>query len=225
MTIVIPPPIDAMPVAPDPNDGATFSMRGFDFTSAQLALPSQINASAAATHSNALDALASATAAVASRDAAQAHAGTAASFSGAVLWVSGATYSAGIVVYHSSNPALVYRRITTGAGTTVPASDVANYAPLNIFQPLPVLDVSGTVLAQHRVHHRLVGFTSLILPTNPLLGTYFEATNNSGRVDGGLSRNGQLINGLAEGMFIDWINVKIHVKFVGGSIGWLVSLA
>lgn len=54
---------------------------------------------------------------------------TAAGF-GVTLWVSGTTYAQYALVYSPSN-LQTYRRISAGAGTTDPASDATNWAPVN----------------------------------------------------------------------------------------------
>lgn len=67
------------------------------------------------------------TLATAQAGAAASSAADAASAAGAQMWYSGVTYTGGAVVWSPQNRRL-YRRVTTGAGTTDPAADPTNWA-------------------------------------------------------------------------------------------------
>ena len=78
------------------------------------------------------------TLAAAEKTAASGFADAAAASAGAAVWVSGATIALNAVVFSPTNKQL-YRRITaTGSGTTDPASDTTNYAPLGQLQAVAV---------------------------------------------------------------------------------------
>lgn len=147
------PPIDpALPPAPDPTgDEATFDSEGYVFTVGLSGFGSDLEAIGAATYANAVyaheqatDAQLQATDAAASAVIAQSAAGAA----GAVAWVSGTTYTAGDVRYSPIN-FQNYRRKTSGAGTTDPSLDTANWAILGV-DPATVYPFSNsTLMAQN----------------------------------------------------------------------------
>lgn len=73
----------------------------------------------------------SATAAAASQAASKANADNAAASNGATAWVSGTTYTAGVLRW-SLITGRTYRRLTAGAGTTDPSLDPANWLLISV---------------------------------------------------------------------------------------------
>lgn len=135
-----PPGYTALPTPPSTTDPANFNTRGDAFL---LALPTnqtEMNALAANAYTNAVETSSNTTTAVSSAASAAASAITAAS--SGVGWVSGTTYAIGDARWSPINYR-VYRRITSGTGTTDPSADSTNWAPL-----FPVPTAVTTVLNQ-----------------------------------------------------------------------------
>lgn len=129
--------ITALPVPPQRSDPANFPARADTFMTAlptfgveANALQADVNAKQLAAATSATNASTSETNATTQAGIATTQAGIAtaavASGSGSPLWVSGTTYAVGNVVYSPSD-FRSYRRITAGAGTTDPSSDVTNW--------------------------------------------------------------------------------------------------
>lgn len=121
------PAITAIPTAPNPAERSSFNSRAYPWSAALPVFSGEIAAVAAATHANAVEVAASVTAASNSAIAAA----SSALVSGAVLWVTGTTYTGGIVVY-SPIDFQTYRRKSTGAGTTDPSLDPTNWAAASV---------------------------------------------------------------------------------------------
>lgn len=117
------------------------------------ALPAfSVQAEAARVEINAADAATGGDAAWAASSAAAAHASelAAAAYSGASRWIIGTTYPADVVVWSPISNRL-YRRITTGGGTTDPSADFANWSPVSI-QAVENGGTGATTAAQARAN-------------------------------------------------------------------------
>lgn len=129
--------ITALPTPPQPSDSKPdFNTKMFAFLAAMVDFVTQTNATASAVdadevaaNASKLAAAASAIAAQASQIAAAASADAAAASAGGSAWVSGTTYAIGDRRWSLVNQQL-YARLTNGAGTTDPASDPTNWAPV-----------------------------------------------------------------------------------------------
>lgn len=115
-----PSPIDSPPALPDRGDRATFPARMYAmFAYLVGAFIDGIEALAAVTYDNAVEAAAGAAAAEASATAAEISALSAASASGAAPWVSGQVYTAGECC-SSLIDFQTYRAMTSTSGTVDP---------------------------------------------------------------------------------------------------------
>ena len=136
MPVVIPPPIDALPPAPDPNNRATFNTLAYPWSAALPGFGAQVSAVGANVKANADDAAASATnsasqvaLAAAQVTLATAQANAAIAAANAVAWVSGTVYAIGDTRYSPLN-LQPYRRKTAGAGALDPSLDAVNWVAL-----------------------------------------------------------------------------------------------
>lgn len=141
MSVIVPPTIGALPTPPSTGDPATFDTRADAFLGQFPTFGNETNAVAANVYANAVDAAANATAAASAASNALASASAAAASSGAAIWVSGTAYAIGDARYSPANGA-VYRRKTTGAGTTDPSLDTVNWTAV-----IPVSPASAIFLA------------------------------------------------------------------------------
>lgn len=172
----------------------------FDLATAQLMVVwptwnSEVNSTTTAINAYAVAATAAAQSASASAALAQAA-------STAIAWVSGTTYTAGLVRYSLIN-GQNYRRLTNGAGTTDPANDASNWAP-TVPQTVPkspkVADYTA-VLADRGAHISFVGASAprvLALSAFGSLGNGWWAYVSSGPYSVTIDPNGsELIAGSA----------------------------
>lgn len=141
MALTIPPTITALPTPPSTSSPTTFDARADAFLGQFPTLTSETNAVASNVYSNAVDAFGNATSAATSAINAANSASAAAASSGAAIWVSGTTYAIGDARYSPANSA-VYRRLTSGAGTTDPSADPTNWGAI-----IPVSAGSSIFLA------------------------------------------------------------------------------
>jgi hypothetical protein len=115
--------INPLPPAPLPTDSTSeFNSKAFSFVGALDGFVTETNALAVEVDTDASTALSA-------KNDAQAAAASAVAAANATKWVSGTTYTEGSVVW-SPISYLSYRRKTTGAGTTDPSADSANWAPV-----------------------------------------------------------------------------------------------
>jgi hypothetical protein len=130
MPVIDPVPVDALPVAPDPNDRSTFDARAYPY---QVALSgayrTQINAIAAVVTNNAAEAVAAAITATA-------QAAASASAVGAAMWVSGTNYAANVTAW-SPIDKQTYRRNVGGVSTVDPSADLAGWTRVSGGDTLP----------------------------------------------------------------------------------------
>jgi hypothetical protein len=130
MPVIAPTPVDELPIAPDPNDRATFEPRAYPFTVA-LAGPyrTQLNALAVNVAANAAEAVAAAITATA-------QAAASASAVGAAMWVSGTNYAANVTAW-SPIDKQTYRRNVGGVSTVDPSADFAGWTRVSGGDALP----------------------------------------------------------------------------------------
>lgn len=112
--------ITPLPTPPSRDDPTNFATRADAFLGALPDFATEANALAVSVNADAVSADADATAAAASAAAATAAANV-------TKWVSGTTYTEGVVVWSPINY-LSYRRKSTGVGTTDPSADATNWA-------------------------------------------------------------------------------------------------
>jgi hypothetical protein len=112
--------ITTLPTPPSRSDPLNFAERADNFLGALPTFGDQVNAVASEINSTAINV-------EDNRALAEAAAGAATATANSTLWISGTTYTAGVVVYSPINY-LSYRRKTTGAGTTDPSLDTTNWA-------------------------------------------------------------------------------------------------
>lgn len=129
--------VDQLPLpVPSRTDPTNFSPRADNFLGALPefasdlnALATEVNAIGTEVEADKIAAEAAASSAQGSAFAASGSANLAAANAGAQLWVSGTTYSVGVLVYSPLN-ARTYRRKIAGAGTTDPSLDSTNWTPV-----------------------------------------------------------------------------------------------
>lgn len=129
--------VDQLPLpVPSRTDPTNFSPRADNFLGALPefasdlnALATEVNAIGTEVEADKIAVEAAAASAQGSAFAASGSANLAAANAGAQLWVSGTTYSVGVLVY-SPLTARTYRRKIAGAGTTDPSLDTTNWTPV-----------------------------------------------------------------------------------------------
>lgn len=117
------------PTAPSTSDPTTFATRADALVAWHATNVTELGALQTDVAAKQTTASAAAVTAAAEAVTAAAAAAAAISAAGAALWVSGTTYAAGYTVYSPANGA-IYRRITSGAGTTDPSADGTNWGPV-----------------------------------------------------------------------------------------------
>ena len=125
--IVTPPTIDALPPAPLPTDTPeNFNTKAFATLAAQVALVTQVNASNAATHQNALASDERAVAAEASKTSAETAAGTATTQASTATTAAGtATTQAGLAAASAATAGTKRDEAVAAADAAVPAAAAA----------------------------------------------------------------------------------------------------
>lgn len=130
--------ITALPTPPNRQDPSTFEDRADAFLEALPQFGEEANALAASLNSIEANSAASAAAAKVSENKSKtselnslANAQNAAASNSAPKWVSGTTYTAGQIAWSPAN-GRIYKRLITGAGTTDPSLDTANWVLLSV---------------------------------------------------------------------------------------------
>lgn len=225
MAVTAPPAVTPLPTPPSTASPSTFDSRADAFLGAFPALQAEMDALADNVFANATDAASSATsAATQAGNAATSAAGAvssaqaAAASAGASLWVSGTTYSIGDVRY-SPITQRVYRRTTSGAGTTDPSADGPNWKAVDT-DPVVVV-VSGTTQAALSYTHYVltnIAATTVTLPASPASGDTVWVTWTNTLTTNVIARNSQTIMGLSEDMTLDAsTNGTVQLRFVNSS--------
>lgn len=162
----------ALPPAPDPNDRSTFNARAYPWSAALPGFADDLVDVATNAYANATEAAAAATTATAQAAAAQAAVG-------ASVWVSGTTYAYGTPVWSITN-GRVYRRKVTGAGTTDPSADPANWWEISVQPAVPAVPITVPTTAALGVTYRIKASLVLSTPPTPANGDWFAYINESG---------------------------------------------
>jgi len=170
-------PVTALPTPPSRSDPVNFPTRADNFLGALPAFALELNEVQSAVSNSESSASLSASLANAAANAAVLA-------SGAVAWVSGTTYTIGQQVW-SPTTFQNFRRRTSGAGTTDPASDATNWEPLSISSTNGIT-LNNTVTYKGR----LSGGT----PTNLLSVSSTDFTDLEGNVGVRTYVNGLLVS-------------------------------
>lgn len=209
------PTITPLPIAPSRStDPTNFAIEADAFVGALPVFGTEANAQAAY-----LDAL---TAGV-DADAASAAASAQAAQAGANIptWVSGTTYAIGAVVF-SPIDFQSYRRKTSGAGTTDPSADGANWQRFSNGIAGYIVRSSNYTAANEDqiIANTSGGAFTITLPASPANGAEIfiaDAANTWGTNNLTIGRNGQTIGALAEDMICDISGVNVRIVFTGST--------
>lgn len=197
--------ITSLPPAPSRADPTNFAARGDALLGALDQFVTETNAvaaevitnkdtsitQAAAAATSASSAATQVTLATTQANNAAANAAAAAASAGASLWVSGSTYSIGDARYSPANQR-VYRRITSGTGTTDPSLDGTNWKAVDV-DPTVVVVASTSQAAVAFTHYILtnVAATTVTLPASPAVGDTVWVTPDNGLATNLVNFNGQ----------------------------------
>lgn len=224
-----PTPITPYATPPSSSDPANFDARADAKVADDVVKVGEYNALATNVYGNAVEAnastvaaAASAAAASSSQSAAASSAAAAAASSGAIAWVSGATYAVGDPRW-SPISGRVYRRRTSGAGTTDPSADPTNWA-LVMTASLQMLIVSGTTQTASvggLYVLRSASQTTLTAPPSPQPGDTFGVKNGTGRSDCLIDWNGAKHEGLSDStMKLHRAGIAMQFIYIDSTYGW-----
>jgi hypothetical protein len=212
--------ITALPTPPSRDDPTNFSARGDAFLGALPAFATEANALAVDVNADAVAAAADATAAEAAAAAATAAANV-------TKWVSGTTYTEGVVVW-SPITYLSYRRKSTGGGTTDPSADSTNWAQAagtgdvtqTGTQTLTNKTLAAAVLNDGYTEEvfAVTGTTPALSPTNGSIQTWTLSGNSTPTA--GTWASGQSLTLMVDddtAYTIDWSSVAVTWKTNGGT--------
>jgi hypothetical protein len=179
--------ITALPPAPDRNVPSTFPDLADAWAAALGTFTTEANALQADVNAKQLLAAASQLAALASQTAAAASEAAAINATAAPLWVSGTTYAIGNIAWSPAN-GLIYRRRTSGAGTTDPSLDSTNWVSIAV---LVIADwLSGATYQQNQL---------IISPVSGALYRRTSATGSGTTDPSGDSANYSLVGAAVPG--------------------------
>lgn len=213
--VAIPDP--ALPL-PNPADRATFSARKLEHLrwATEDMAPGALDLAQVA-KDNADDANVSATAAAAAAASSAANAALAALNAGASIWVSGTSYAIGDRRYSPTN-GLVYRRLTTGAGTTDPASDTTNWQIVQVSSPTIIVSgTTQTAVAGYEYVLTNVAATTVTLPTPPVVGDKVIVKPANALETNVVNPNGATIEGVSGNMTIDNAYAVVNLQYLNSS--------
>ena len=183
--------ISALPPSPSRADPATFADKSDALLSALPTFVTETNAVAVEVSS------AVASSAIYAEEA-RVNAVTAAAnaaLAGATAWVSGTTYAIGDARFSPAN-LQVYRRKTSGAGTTDPSLDSTNWAATQLTpMPVTVTTTTYTTIAQEHCVLTNVAATTVTLPAAPSVGDMVWITSANNLATNVVARNGKTIMG------------------------------
>jgi hypothetical protein len=212
--------ITPLPTPPSRNDPTNFAARGDAFLGALPDFATEANALAVDVNADAVAAAADATAATAAAAAATAAANV-------TKWVSGTTYTEGVVVW-SPITYLSYRRKSTGAGTTDPSADSTNWAQaagtgdvtLTGTETLTNKTLNAAVLNDGYTEEvfAVTGTTPALSPTNGSIQTWTLSGNSTPTA--GTWASGQSLTLMVDddtAYTIDWSSVDVTWKTNGGT--------
>ena len=227
--------ISALPTPPSRNDPVNFNTRADAFLGALPTFATETNTVASEVNTAASNAASSVTAAAtqatnAANSAVQANnfataAAGSASAAGvaanAPKWVSGTTYTEGNCAWSPASY-LTYRRKVTGAGTTDPSLDSANWQLLSAPAVLPVTTVSVNTNAFAGNHYILIASVAITFPASANLNDTIMITNASGTTTCTLNPNGLKFNASTEVMTLDSIGfLQKQFVYSGATKGWI----
>lgn len=224
MAVSSPPSITALPTPPSTASPSNFDARADAFNGAMPTFQSEMGALADNVFANATDAATSATtastqAATATTQAtnAAASAVAAAASAGASIWVSGTTYAIGDVCYSPAN-GRIYRRLTSGAGTTDPSLDGANWKAVDHgYVVVVAAGTTQTAVAATQYVLTNASASTLTLPASPSAGDTVVVSIGNARTDNVIARNGSTVMGLAEDMTVDNANATVSLRYLNSS--------
>jgi hypothetical protein len=130
----------------------------------------------------------------------------------------------GITAFNSGTGAMTITVSDFAGSTSGTTWAVSLSSPPNTYgMPLMPVTVTGTSVACATFGDYTLtntgAATTATLPASPAAGDWVNIDNKTGRSDGVLDRNGQLLEGLAENSFID-IQGAFQLKFIDASLGW-----
>ena len=212
--------ITPLPTPPSRDDPTNFATRADAFLGALPDFATEANALAVDVNADAVAAAADATAATAAAAAATAAANV-------TKWVSGTTYTEGVVVW-SPITYLSYRRKSTGAGTTDPSEDSTNWAQaagtgdvtLTGTETLNNKTLNSAVLNDGYTEEvfAVTGTTPALSPTNGSIQTWTLSGNSTPTA--GTWASGQSLTLMVDddtAYTIDWSSVAVTWKTNGGT--------
>lgn len=226
--------ISSLPTPPSRTDPVNFNSRADAFLGALPTFVSETNTVASEVNTAASNAASSVSAAatqatnaansaVQANNFASAAAGSAAAAgvaANAPKWVSGTTYTEGSCVWSPASY-LTYRRKSTGAGTTDPSSDSANWQLLSAPAVLPVTSVSTNTNAFAGNHYVLTASVAVTFPSAANLNDTIMITNASGVSTCTLNPNGLKFNANTEVMTLDQTFLQKQFVYSGATKGWI----
>lgn len=131
MSQTSPTPMTPLGTPPSTASPANFDSRADSFLGQLQLFQTEFNNLSTVNYGNAVDAYNSALSAASNAASAAANAASILGATGAAIWVSGTTYAIGDVRWAPAD-GQIYRRITSGAGTTDPSLDATNWMSLAV---------------------------------------------------------------------------------------------
>ena len=136
-------------------------------------------------------------------------------------WVIGTTYTFPDVVAGSDGAS--YRCVATDVTGVDPTTDVGtNWMKLDGGGLRNTVVVSSDTTAIAKAIHILTAFCTLTLPALPPVNTQVAIYNSSGFKTCIVDPNGGKINGIAEQMTIDVLEISFVLMYTGVTYGWVV---
>lgn len=204
--------ITPLPTPPSRDDPTNFATRADAFLGALPDFATEANALAVDVNADAA--------------AAEAAAAAAAAAANATKWVSGTTYTEGVVVW-SPITYLSYRRKSTGGGTTDPSADGTNWAPAagtgdvtqTGTQTLTNKTLNAAILNDGYTEEvfAVTGTTPALSPTNGSIQTWTLSANSTPTA--GTWASGQSLTLMVDdgsAFSINWASVAVTWKTNGG---------
>lgn len=220
-------PLTAPPTAPSTSDPTTFATRADALVAWHATNVTELGALQTDVAAKQTTASAAAVTAAADAVAAAASAAAAATSAGAAIWVSGTTYAIGDVRYSPVNQR-IYRRTTTGAGTTDPSADPTNWAVVDGGNPTWVIKTANytAVAGEALMCNTTAGAFTITLPATPTASHVVRIADYAGTFatyNLTVGRNALKIMGLSEDMTISTNNTSITLTYIDSTQGWRLT--